>query len=133
MMDFFCQHYCNWKLFMHYYNEQLLYASLKVFITINILNNLFDTFYMHHCKSCNWGFLHTIINHKLLVQHCNAQFLYALLILLALICTIILLTFLSIVLNDNFCIYYCIHYNQQMITIFAFKCTMGIETFYALL
>ena len=32
MYDNFNLHYCNWKLFTHYCNEQLLYASLKVFI-----------------------------------------------------------------------------------------------------
>ena len=84
---------------------------------------------MHHCKCYNWGFLHTIINHKLHVQHCNSQFLYALLILLALIWTITFVNFLGIILNVNFYIYFCTHYNQQIITIFAFKCTMVIDNF----
>ena len=51
------------------------------------------TFHTHHCKCCNWVFLHTIVNHKHLVQLCNAQYLYALLILLALICTITFVNF----------------------------------------
>ena len=87
------------------------------------------TFYRHHCKCCNWVFLHTIVNHKHLVQLCNAQYLYALLILLALICTITFVNFLGIILNDDFCIYYCTHYNQRIITICAFKCAMGIDNF----
>ena len=32
MYDNFILHYCNWKLFIQYHNEQLLYASLKVCI-----------------------------------------------------------------------------------------------------
>ena len=39
------------------------------------------------------------------------------------------LTFLGMILNDKFCMYYWTHYNQQIITIFAFKCTMGIVNF----
>ena len=85
---------------------------------------------MHHCKCCNWGILHTIIYHKLFVQHCNAQFLYALLILLPVICAITFVNFLGTVLNDNFCIYYCSHYNQQVIRILTFECTLGINNFF---
>ena len=67
MYDNFILHYCN-------YNEQLLYSNLKVFINYKNSEQFIRHIFLHHCKSCNWGFLHTIVNHKLFVQHCNVQF-----------------------------------------------------------
>ena len=87
----FCMHYCNWQLLctvaidnMNYCSCWLLYLLVRLPIigptTFEcIIEN--DKFHMDHC------------NHKHLVQLCNAQYLYALLILLALICTITFVNF----------------------------------------
>ena len=109
--------------------ENFLHTIIMIICKLLEFRMIFWTHFTCDCKCYNWRFLHTIINHKLHVEHCNSQFLYALLILLALIWTITFVNFLGIILNVNFYIYYCTHYNQQIITVLPLIALQGLTTF----
>ena len=74
--------------------------------------------------------LHIIVIQNLLMLNCNTQLFHALLLSLALTCTISYVNFSSTILINNFCIYYWTDYNQWINAAFDFKCTMGIDSFF---
>ena len=50
-------HSCCWKFFSHYYNKQLLYATLSNVYELSKFQTIYctmamDTFYLHHCNWC---------------------------------------------------------------------------------